>query len=67
MESISSNNAMKLRMMLQRLQSVSPPPTLLNLIEALRSAVIGEKAYAEELRQKYCYGGKLWCSSLHLP
>eukprot|EP00731_Ephydatia_muelleri_P008647 Em0004g985a len=57
LESISSSNAIMLRMMLQRLQNVSPPPTLHDLIQALSSPVIGETAYAEELRQKYCSGG----------
>ena len=58
MESTSSSNAVMLRMMLQKLQGVAPPPTLHDLVDALSSSTIGQRAYAEELMQKYCPSGK---------
>ena len=58
MENTSESNAVMLRMMLQKLQGVAPPPTLHDLVDALSSFTIGQRAYAEELKQKYCPSGK---------
>ena len=61
LDSLSTSNAAMFRMMLQRLQGVSPPLTLHDLVEALSSNTMGQNIFAQELVHKYCHGGRTFC------
>ena len=42
-------------MLQEWLNSVSPPPTWSDLVQALSSATVGQNRLAEDIKQQYCH------------